>query len=245
MENPLAFEPNKPVIHIGSILGSPLALQGFNGLPANQVLFWVLFTWRSINKRTSWPVWRHLVLGGLKMAVVLGSEWCHNIAHVAAARAVGKPVDAVRLTFGMPVLLYDEPEHPSITPRQHIIRSLGGPLCSFFLFLVSKFFQQITSPGSPAREIADAAAGMNTFIAFGSLIPIPVFDGGPLLKWSLIARGHPPAKADAILTRANRVIGSGLLVAAAAIYKRSWLVALSLSFLGMLSITASFGKGKK
>ena len=40
------------------------------------------------------------------MPIVLGSEWCHNLAHAAAARAIGKPVDAIRITWGMPLLVY-------------------------------------------------------------------------------------------------------------------------------------------
>jgi Zn-dependent protease len=243
MENPFSFQPGKPVTSIGNIFGTPLAVQGLNWLPANQVLLWALFTWRSIKKHTSWSGWQHLLLGGLKMVVVLGSEWCHNIAHVAAARAVGKPVDAMRLILGMPVLLYDEPEHPSITPRQHIIRSLGGPVCNGVLLLVSKMFQLITRSGSPVREVADAAAGMNTVITFGSLVPVPAFDGGPILKWSLISRGCSPAKTASIITRTNQVVGAGLAgAAAAAIYKRSWLLALIFLSLGALALVDGFGK---
>jgi len=245
MANPFSFQPEKPVIPIGNILGTPLALQGTNWLPVNQFFFWALFTWLSIKKRTLWSGWQHLLLGGLKMVVVLGSEWCHNIAHVAAARAVGKPVDAVRVVVGMPILLYDEPEHPSITPRQHILRSLGGPVCSLALLLASKIFQRITPAGSPAREVADAAAGMNAFIAPASLVPVSVFDGGPILKWSLISRGFSHAQTDMAISRANRIIGAGLVGAGAVtIHRRRWLLALAFSLLGVLCLSAGFGKLK-
>jgi len=186
-----------------------------------------------------------MILGGLKMAVLLGSEWCHNLAHVAAARLVGKPVDAMRIIYGMPVLLYDEPEHPSITPRQHIIRSLAGPICNLTLLLISKLFQRLAPPGTAAREIAGTAVGMNTFIASAALVPIPAFDGGPVLKWSLIAGGFSPAKAAAVTTRLEQVVGVGLLGSAAfALRKRRWLMALILSFLGILSLATGFGKLK-
>ena len=245
MANPFSFQPGKPVIQIGRIFGTPLSLQGLNWLPANQVFLWALFSWQSVKKHTAWPGRRHLLLGGLKMAVVLGSEWCHNIAHVAAARAVGKPVDAMRIIVGMPVLLYDEPEHPSITPRQHILRSLGGPVCNMVLFAASRFLQRNTPAGSPAREVADAAAGMNAFLASASLLPVPVFDGGPILKWSLISRGLSRDQAAVVITRANRVLGAGLIGAsAAAINRRRWLLALVFSFLGALSLATGFGKMK-
>ena len=244
-ENPFSFKPGNRIISLGKVFGTPLGLQGANWLPVNQVFFWALFTGRSLRKHPSWSGYQHMILGGLKMAVLLGSEWCHNLAHVAAARLVGKPVDAMRIIYGMPVLLYDEPEHPSITPRQHIIRSLAGPICNLTLLLISKLFQRLAPPGTAAREIAGTAVGMNTFIASAALVPIPAFDGGPVLKWSLIAGGFSPAKAAAVTTRLEQVVGVGLLGSAAfALRKRRWLMALILSFLGILSLATGFGKLK-
>lgn len=245
MENPFSFSASKPVITIGRIFGTPLSMQGANWVPANQLVVWGLFTWRSIQKRTDWSGWQHFFFGGLKMAVLLGAEWCHNIAHTAAARAVGKPVDRMRIIFGMPVLLYDEPEHPSITPRQHILRSLAGPVCNFGLLLVSWFLRRFTPLGSPAREVADVAVGMNLFIALVALVPVPVLDGGPILKWSLIARGVPVAKVESAIDRTNQVIGAGLAGGAViALQKRRWLLSLILAFLSTLSLVAGLGKMK-
>jgi hypothetical protein len=177
------------------------------------------------------------------MLVFFGSEWCHNLAHVAAARSVGKPVDELRIIVGMPVLLYAEPEHPSITPRQHILRSAAGPLCSILLLVLSKLFQRASRPGSPARDVADTAVLMNTFTTVGAFMPVPAFDGGPLLKWSLVARGFSHARAAAVLRRSNQLIGPGLVgAAAAAVYKRSWLLALVLALLGGVSLSVGFGR---
>jgi len=245
MENPFSFKPDQPVITIGTVFGTSLAIQGWNWLPLNQLLVWSIFTWRSIKKHSSWTWYQHTVLGGLRMIVFLGSEWCHNLAHVAAARAIGKPVDAVRLILGMPLLLYNEPEHPSITPRQHLLRSLAGPICNWCLLFISKVFQRVTPAGSPAREVADTAVGMNTFIAAGSLLPVPVFDGGPILKWSLIGRGLSPDQAAKASSQAEKVIGAGLLGSAAlAFRKRRWLIAVILTLLGLLSLATGFDKLK-
>ncbi|MHB0965236.1 MAG: zinc metalloprotease [Bellilinea sp.] len=245
MDSPFLFKPGKPIVTVGRIFGTPLAFQGFSWLPLNQVFAWTLFTRQAMKDHADWTRWRHLLLGGLKMIVLLGSEWCHNIAHAAVARVVGQPVDSMRIIAGMPVLLYKEPEHPSVTPRQHILRSLGGPLCNAVLLLVSKLIQQITLPKSPAREVVNVAAGMNTFITFASLTPVPEFDGGPILKWSLISHGYSPERASRISIRANRLIGSGLLGASAvSIKNRRWLLALIFSFLGVLSLTAGYGRMK-
>jgi Zn-dependent protease len=243
--NPMAFKPGKRILYLGSIFGTPLAIQGVNWLPLNQLVVWGFFTWNSFKKYTSWSKFQHLILGGLQMFVLLGSEWCHNLAHVAAARSVGKPVDAVRILFGMPILLYDQPEHPSVTPRQHIIRSSGGPICNTVLWLICKIFQRSVPAGSPTREIVNTATGMNAFLVSASLVPVPFLDGGPILKWSLIERGAPPAKVTAMITRSQQITGAGLLGSAViAICKRNWLMAMLMTFLGAISLATGLGKLK-
>ena len=74
---------------------------------------------------------------------------------------------------------------------------------------VCKLFQRFTRPGSPAREQVDAAAGMNTFLCFASLVPVPAIDGGLVLKWSLISGELSPTRAEAVAGKAKRVIGPG------------------------------------
>jgi Zn-dependent protease len=79
-----------------------------------------------------------------------------------------------------------------------------------------------------------------------ALLPVPVFDGGPTLKWSLIGRGASPARAASVARRANRVIGPGLIGAsAAAAYRRSWVLALLLAFLGYVSLSVGFGRAEE
>lgn len=241
--HPFSFQPGKPVRVIARFFGTPLAVQGLNWLPLNQLLLWALFGELSRKRHPGWPAHQNLLLGGLKMVVLLGSEWCHNLAHAATARVVGQPVDRMRIILGMPVLLYDEPEHPSITPRQHLARSLGGPLCNMMLWVLSKVFQRRVTPGSPAREVADVAVGMNTFLASASLLPVSVFDGGPVVKWSLVMRGFAPDQAEAAIKRANRILGPGLLgCAVLAVARKRWLEALVLAFSGALSTTSGWVK---
>jgi Zn-dependent protease len=245
MNSPFAFSPEKPVITLAHIFGTPIAIQGKNWLPVNQFFLWMLFSWLSIKKHPSWSKWQHFAVGGLKMVVVLGSEWCHNIAHAAAARWVGRPVDQMRIIAGMPLLIYHEPEHVSVTPRQHILRSVAGPLCNGVLLLFSKIFQRITRPASTAREIADAAVSTNAFIASAALLPVSVFDGGPILKWSFISKGYTPAQSSAVIHRTNIVVGTGLIgTAAVLIQRRKWLPAYLFSFLGLLALAAGSGKIK-
>jgi Zn-dependent protease len=245
MDNPFAFSPDKPVITLAHIFGTPIGIQGKNWLPVNQLFLWTLFSWLSIKKYPSWSKWKHFWVGGLKMVVVLGSEWCHNIAHAAAAHWVGRPVDEMRIIAGMPLLIYHEPEHVSVTPRQHILRSVAGPACNAVLLLFSKIFQRSARSASAAREVADAAVSTNAFIASAALLPVSVFDGGPILKWSLISKGYTPAQSAAVIYRTNLVLGTGLIGAAAvSIQRRKWLLAYLFSFLGLLALAAGSGKIK-
>jgi Zn-dependent protease len=175
----------------------------------------------------------------------VGGKCLSCLGHVAAARAVGKPVDAVRILFGMPILLYDQPEHPSVTPRQHIIRSAGGPICNAVLWLICKVFQQIVPAGSPTREIVNTAAGMNAFLVSASLVPVPFLDGGPIMKWSLVECGAPPARVTAMITHSQQITGAGFLGAAViSLRKRNWLMAMLMAFLGTLSLATGLGKFK-
>jgi Zn-dependent protease len=149
------------------------------------------------------------------MSAILGSEWCHNLAHAAAARLVGKPVDAIRINLGMPLLVYYDIEDPTVTPRQHVCRALGGPLINLYLLVVSVFFRGFTRPGTMARDIIDAVRGMNLFLVIAGLQPQPWLDGGVMLKWSLVAKGHTLEDAERKVRQANGAAAAGLGIAAA------------------------------
>ena len=95
MAHPLAPKPGDPVKQIGQIFGTPLIINGWTWLPVNQLAAWGVFTWLSVRSQPARPLVQQIGLGGLKMVVFLGSEWCHNLAHAAAARWVGKPMDAL------------------------------------------------------------------------------------------------------------------------------------------------------
>jgi hypothetical protein len=44
-------------------------------------------------------------------------------------------------------------------------------------------------------------------IITGSLAPLPIVDGGSLLKWTLVENGRTPAEADQIVRQAGVVTG--------------------------------------
>ena len=92
------------------------------------------------------------------------------------------------------------------------------------------------SPHSIAREIIEAALSTNIFLLVVALLPLPHIDGGPILKWSLVARGSTPAEADLAVRRVDGVLGVALGAGSAlAMLKRRWLTG---AFLAALSVAA-------
>lgn len=242
MKKPTVVKPDDDVTTVGHVFGTPVVVKGKTWLPLTQLAVWAIMAWvagRGVSDRS----WRQrLGVGALTMSAILGSEWCHNLAHAAAARFVGKPMDALRVTWGMPLVVYHDIGDQTVTPRQHIIRALGGPLFNALLLPFALLFQRATREGSALRDVANAAVGMNTFLCTGSLLPIPGIDGGPILKWSLIERGHASEEADEMVKGVDRVMGAGLGIAAGVAFKkRHWLLGAILALFTVMALAIGFG----
>ena len=220
MQKPAVVRPTDEVTTVGRVLGTPVVVKSLTWLPLTQFAVWLVMAWHAGRGHPDRSWGKRLGTGALTMAAILGSEWCHNLAHAAAARLVGKPTDALRISWGMPLVVYYDVNDESVTPRQHIARALGGPVFNALLLPFALLLRKLTRPGSVPRDVADAAAGMNLFLSTASLLPIPGIDGGPILKWALVARGSTPAEADETVKVADRVMGGGLAVAAGVAFKR-------------------------
>ena len=133
---------------------------------------------------------------------------------------MGKPVDAIRITWGMPLLVYHDVNDPSVTPNQHLIRALGGPVFNALLLPFAWLGQSITQTGSILRDVADTAVRMNAFLCTISLLPIPGVDGGPLLKWSLVKNGWSAKDADETVRKVNWSVGGAAATSSAAAFRR-------------------------
>jgi Zn-dependent protease len=174
--------------------------------------------------------------------IMLGSEWCHNLAHAAVAHKIGRPVDAIRIFWGTPLLIYYDINDQKVTPHQHILRALGGPVFNALMVPLSWFAKHLTREGSLSHYAADFALGTNMFIASLSLLPIPGIDGGPLLKWSLVERGHSPARADEVVKGVNRFMGASLgLAAGVALKKRHKWIGAAMAAFAATSLAIGFG----
>ncbi len=236
MKNPMAVYPNDELRQIGRVFGAPLVVKGKTWLPLAELIAWGILAWVERRRHPDWPRGKRLAAAALGTAAVLGSEWCHNLAHAAAAHWIGKPMDAMRVAWGMPLINYFELNDRSVTPRQHIFRSLGGPGFNLLAQCLSRWLKGLAQPGSLADEFLFFAKVTNTFIGGVALLPIPGIDGGPVLKWSLVAKGRTPAEADEAVKKVNLALGAGLGIASgAALKKRRRLPGL---LLGMFAATA-------
>ncbi len=242
VKKPAVVRPTDDVTHVGKVFGTPVVVKDTTWLPVTELAVWLLMSWLAGRGRDDRPWWKRLGVGALTMSTALGSEWCHNLAHAAAAQSIGKPMDALRVTWGMPLVVYYDIHDRSVTPRQHIFRALGGPVCSGLLLLLGLLFRRLTRHGTVPGDAANAAVGMNAFLFSVSLLPIPAIDGGPILKWSLVDRGATPEEADETVRGVNRVLGGGFVVAAGiALKRRRRLLGLILAMFAALSLSMGFG----
>jgi Zn-dependent protease len=151
-------------------------------------------------------------------------------------------MDAIRITWGMPLCVYYDINDDSVTPPQHILRALGGPFFSITLLVISGAARRITPKDSVVREIADVSCATNAFLSTVSLLPIPGIDGGPILKWSLVERGRTAEEADQEIRKVDGGLGIALsFLSGAAISKGKRVIGLLSAMLALMSFGVAFG----
>lgn len=210
MIKPEFVSPGESVYQLGEIFDAPLVTKGWTWLPVAQVIVLGIMTHEAgrLHPKQNWLT--RLGVAALTMPVILGSEWCHNLAHAAVAKWVGHPVNAIRITWGLPLLVYHELEDEKVIPREHIVRALGGPAINTIFFGVAALLRPLTKTKSIARDVVNAALGMNVFLVLGGLLPIPGIDGGAALKWVLVEKGQTSSQADESIRKVDAVTAAGL-----------------------------------
>jgi hypothetical protein len=191
-------------------------LYRFNGVPvvarpdfwAAPILLVGLMTWiAGLRKpQRSWP--QRLGVALLTGLVASFADIGHAMAHTISARQAGAPMDEIWLSLGMPRTLY---QNNAVPPRTHIRRALGGPIFTLIGFTSSLLWRRIAPRGSLSRELADASLVGHSFILLGILIPLPVVDGGTILKWKLVEAGQSVAQADQTVRKTDLGLGAALL----------------------------------
>ena len=224
------------------LFGTPLITRGWLSLPFNELGVWLVMSWLAGKKRPDRTRFQRLWVGLFSMIALLKWEWLHNIAHAAAARLAGKPMDALEIVAGMPVCVYTPENHRSATPRQHIQRALGGPLFNLAAMFVTRLVRSASLPDSLERELLDVAVDMNTFLCTASLLPSPGIDGGPILKWSLVASGQTPEQADLTVRRANLALSPMMGMLAGYHFRRKhWFSGALAIFFALVGLAVGMG----
>ena len=139
MIKPEIVSPGESVNQVGEIFEAPLVTKGWTWFPLTEIVVFGIMAREAgrLHPERSWLT--RFGVAALTMPVILGSEWCHNLAHAAAAKIVRHPVDAIRVVWGMPLLVYHDIEDASVTPREHIVRAIGGPVINTIFFGLRHF----------------------------------------------------------------------------------------------------------
>ena len=241
-QKPLTAEPQI----IGRLFGTPVTIHGNTWFPLTQLVMWGIMTRISKKKRPEDGFSRHITEGALTSSIILGSEWCHNLAHAFIADWIGKPMDELQIQFGMPRCRYKEINDRDVSPQQHVIRSLGGPLINLLMIPLTALARFLARPDTIARETAKAALQTNVFLSAVSLLPIPGIDGGPILKWSLVERGYEIEEADQVVQRVNGPLSLALgLFSGVSFLNNKNLIGVFSALLGLISLGVFSGKIKE
>ncbi len=165
---------------------------------------WGVVTWVGLRRHPERGLGVGLLVGLASSILLYGVELGHAFAHIGSARLAGAPMDELRITAGMPRTLY---WNNSASPDVHRLRALGGPMFNALGVLLSLAIYRVMPRTSVARELAGWSAVGHGLQLPMSLMPLPMVDGGTLLKWTLVARGRSEAEADAVVRRVDRGMG--------------------------------------
>jgi hypothetical protein len=206
----------KPQNQESSPLPTGTTLYHFNGVPViAKPDFWPVpilltgfLTWVAGRREPALSWLQRLAVGAIAMPVALFADVGHAMAHTISARLAGAPMDEILLSSGMPRTLYLD---HAVPPRTHIQRSLGGPIFSLIGSALSMMWWRNTPRGSLSRYLAEASLFGHSFILLGSLAPLPIVDGGVILKWKLVEAGQSPEQADQTIQKTSLALGSAFL----------------------------------
>ncbi len=223
-----------------SIFGTPVKVKGTFLIPI--MVVWGGITWLEFSWHPERAFWQGLLMGCATMFLLLVVEVGHALAHIFSALAARAPMDELlfSLSAGMPRTLYWNNE---VSPDVHRIRASGGPIFNAVGLLLSAGVYAAASGNAIVRELAAWSAGGHGLLLIASLLPLPIVDGGTLLKWTLVARGRTETEADEMVRRIGLVMGIvGGLIGVGFIVMQMWIAGVMLVGCGVVVIAVAAGK---
>lgn len=201
---------------------------------------WAGLSWVTGRRHPAWRLGRRLLAAAASALTMLSADIGHAVAHVVSSRWAGAPMDYILVSASMPRTIYLDDQVP---PRAHRRRALGGPIFNGVGLLVSLALHPLAPRRSLPREVLHWSAVAHGLLLVGSLAPLPVVDGGSLLKWTLVERGQSPEQADAVVRQAGLGLGAGVAAAGLALAARHrWLPAAGLLAAAAVAVAASLEK---
>ena len=222
------------------IFGTPVKVKGTFLIPI--MFVWGGITWLEFSWHPERAFWQGLLMGCATMFLLLVVEVGHAFAHIFSALAARAPMDELlfSLSAGMPRTLYWNNE---VSPDVHRIRASGGPIFNAVGLLLSAGVYAAASGNAIVRELAAWSAGGHGLLLIASLLPLPIVDGGTLLKWTLVARGRTETEADEMIRRVDWVMGIvGGLIGVGFIAMQMWIAGVILVGCGGVAIAVAAGK---
>lgn len=220
------------------IFGTPVKVKGTVLVPI--VALWGGVTWLGFSWHPERGFWQGVLIGLVTVLLLLPADFGHAFAHIFSARYAGTPMDEILLSAGMPRTLYWNNE---VSPDEHRMRAMGGPVFNVVGLLLSGVIYAVARGNPLVRELAAWSAVGHGWILLAALLPLPMVDGGTLLKWTLVARGRTEKEADEMVRRvgwatgiAGGVIGVGLIV------MQIWIAGVILVGIGAIVIALAAGK---
>ena len=209
---------------VGRVYGTPIRVKAT--VLVNIVALWAVVTAIGLSWSPERDFWQGLLVGFAAVLLLLVADFGHAIAHIFSARHAGAPMDEVFISGGMPRTLYWNNEVP---PQAHRMRAIGGPIFSTAGLLISISILGMAAEHSLVRELALWSAIGHGFILIGSLLPLPIVDGGSILKWTLVGRGKTTTEADEIVRRVGWVVGIAAgIIGIGLMVTQQWLAGLIL-----------------
>ncbi|MGE5139029.1 MAG: hypothetical protein ACM3JD_06200 [Rudaea sp.] len=201
---------------------------------------WAGLSWWGMHRHPGRPAPHGLLIGLASGVVLAPADFGHAIAHIFSARYAGAPMDEILISEGMPRTLY---WNNAVSPDVHRLRALGGPVFNLLALAVSLCARRLSPGPSIARELADWSALGHGVILIASLAPLPIVDGGTLLKWTLVARGRAESEAEELVRRIDWAIGiPTALIGVGLIAVRRWVAGIISLASGLAVIGIAAGK---
>ncbi len=220
------------------ISGTPVKIK-FVVLPILLVL-WGGITWLGLFWHPGRRFGPGLLIGLVSTLLLAFADFGHPLAHIFSARYAGAPLDEIILSSDMPRTLY---QNNDVAPNIHRLRALGGPIFNLVCLLLSVALFQIAPVHSVVREWMGWSAVGHGYILVASLLPLPMVDGGALLKWTLVARGKTEAEADAWVRRIDWLLGLVAVMAGIGfVFTTMWIIGLITLGAGVIILGIAAGK---